>query len=77
MKIESSRHAVLIFDWDDTICPSSFVDQWKIEHFKELPLHVRNDFIRRLCLFHAREREDGPEVWKLFTISNTLHLYAA
>ena len=32
---------MLIFDWDDTICPSSFVDQWKVEHIRELPLHVR------------------------------------
>jgi len=35
---------VIIFDWDDTICPSSFVDKWKIENYKELPLHVRNIF---------------------------------
>jgi len=40
----SQRHAVLIFDWDDTICPSSFVDQRNIEHFKDLPLHFQNLF---------------------------------
>lgn len=34
------RRAVLIFDWDDTICPSSFVDKSQIENFKDLPLHV-------------------------------------
>jgi hypothetical protein len=34
------RNPVLIFDWDDTILPSSFVDKWNIEHFDELPLHV-------------------------------------
>lgn len=33
---------VIIFDWDDTLCPSSFVDKWKIERYNELPLHVRN-----------------------------------
>jgi len=33
---------VIIFDWDDTICPSSFVDQWEIETFNDLPLHVQN-----------------------------------
>jgi len=35
---------VIIFDWDDTICPSSFVDKWKIENHKDLPLHVKNIF---------------------------------
>lgn len=38
------RRSVLIFDWDDTICPSSFVDQWKIEHFQDLPEHVSQSF---------------------------------
>lgn len=36
----NDNSSVLVFDWDDTICPSSFVDQWKVENFKELPLHV-------------------------------------
>jgi hypothetical protein len=40
MMDQSDRRAVLIFDWDDTILPSSFVDQWNIEHFEELPAHV-------------------------------------
>jgi len=35
---------VIIFDWDDTICPSSFVDQYKIDNFKDLPLHYKNLF---------------------------------
>lgn len=35
---------VIIFDWDDTICPSSFVDQWKLETFKDLPVHFQNLF---------------------------------
>ena len=35
-----SKLAVIIFDWDDTICPSSFVDQFKVDNFSELPLHV-------------------------------------
>mmetsp|Transcript_22410 Transcript_22410/g.21544 ORF Transcript_22410/g.21544 Transcript_22410/m.21544 type:complete len:283 (-) Transcript_22410:246-1094(-) len=29
---------VLIFDWDDTICPSSFVDRCKVESYKDLPI---------------------------------------
>jgi len=35
---------VIIFDWDDTICPSSFVDQCKIESSKDLPLYLKNIF---------------------------------
>jgi hypothetical protein len=30
----------IIFDWDDTICPSSFVDRYGIEHIDHLPSHV-------------------------------------
>jgi len=45
--MNSDRRAVLIFDWDDTICPSSFVDKSQIETFDDLPLHV--SFMTRLC----------------------------
>lgn len=40
----SSYVAVIIFDWDDTICPSSFVDQYKVESYNDLPLHCQNLF---------------------------------
>lgn len=40
----SKPKKVIIFDWDDTICPSSFVDQMKVESFKDLPLHFQNQF---------------------------------
>uniref|UniRef100_A0A7S2UH45 Uncharacterized protein n=1 Tax=Attheya septentrionalis TaxID=420275 RepID=A0A7S2UH45_9STRA len=40
----STPNKVIIFDWDDTICPSSFVDQHKVERFNELPLHFQNLF---------------------------------
>lgn len=30
----------IIFDWDDTICPSSFVDRFQIEVFEDLPVRV-------------------------------------
>ena len=32
--------AVLIFDWDDTICPSTFIDKFKVDSFKDLPGYV-------------------------------------
>eukprot|EP00547_Thalassionema_nitzschioides_P010229 CAMPEP_0194227084 /NCGR_PEP_ID=MMETSP0156-20130528/42677_1 /TAXON_ID=33649 /ORGANISM="Thalassionema nitzschioides, Strain L26-B" /LENGTH=263 /DNA_ID=CAMNT_0038959557 /DNA_START=521 /DNA_END=1312 /DNA_ORIENTATION=- len=38
------RQPILIFDWDDTILPSSFVDQWNIEHVNELPPHFQKLF---------------------------------
>jgi len=41
----TKHRAVIIFDWDDTICPSSFVDQWKFDTFRELPLHFQNIFL--------------------------------
>lgn len=40
----SKGSKVIIFDWDDTICPSSFVDQFKVDNFSELPLHYQNLF---------------------------------
>jgi hypothetical protein len=32
---------VIIFDWDDTICPSSYFDRQEIERANELPVRVR------------------------------------
>jgi hypothetical protein len=43
---------VLIFDWDDTICPSSFVDQFQVERFKDLPVHVSDWNDRSPMLSH-------------------------
>lgn len=34
----SSSEKVLIFDWDDTLCPSSFVDRCKVESYRDLPI---------------------------------------
>lgn len=31
---------VIIFDWDDTICPSSFFDRQQIENMDDLPASV-------------------------------------
>ena len=31
---------VLVFDWDDTICASTFVDSYQIDHISELPSDV-------------------------------------
>jgi len=39
-----NQNKVIIFDWDDTICPSSFVDQIKAESLHDLPLHYQNVF---------------------------------
>ena len=33
-------NAVLIFDWDDTICPSTFIEKFKVDSFRELPGYV-------------------------------------
>lgn len=36
------KQSVIIFDWDDTICPSSFVDECNIQGINDLPLHYQN-----------------------------------
>jgi hypothetical protein len=45
MGVPSQRpaNAVLIFDWDDTICPSSFIEKFKVDSFHELPAYVSSD----------------------------------
>lgn len=55
---------VLIFDWDDTICPSSFVDQYAIEHISELPQDVQELFhtLARCAERCLREAENYGEV---------------
>jgi hypothetical protein len=35
---------VIIFDWDDTILPSSFVDKCQVDNVNELPQHFRSLF---------------------------------
>lgn len=32
---------VIVFDWDDTICPSSYVDKIRADRYKDLSVHVR------------------------------------
>ena len=40
MQLRRDSSKVIIFDWDDTICPSSFVDKCSINLYRDLPLHV-------------------------------------
>jgi len=42
MHFEDIASKVLVFDWDDTICPSTFVDCYQIDHISELPQDVRS-----------------------------------
>jgi len=41
-KSKQEKMKVIVFDWDDTLCPSSFVDKCKVENVKDLPLHYQN-----------------------------------
>jgi hypothetical protein len=53
----SSEHVnskVLIFDWDDTICPSTFVDSYQIDHINQLPLDVSEDGEQRSAALSGR-----------------------
>jgi len=38
------KNKVIIFDWDDTICPSTFVDRGKVDKYQDLPLHLQQTF---------------------------------
>mmetsp|Transcript_29778 Transcript_29778/g.45577 ORF Transcript_29778/g.45577 Transcript_29778/m.45577 type:complete len:343 (+) Transcript_29778:123-1151(+) len=40
--MNNNKNKVIIFDWDDTICPSTFVDQCQIQRFTDFPLHFQN-----------------------------------
>ena len=40
----NSDRAIIIFDWDDTILPSSFVDRANAENLSELPQQFHNLF---------------------------------
>jgi len=40
-KSESNTPKAIIFDWDDTICPSTFVDSYKVEAFVDFPMDVQ------------------------------------
>lgn len=44
MSHSSSDNAMLIFDWDDTILPSSFVDKSQADNLNELPQQYRGIF---------------------------------
>jgi hypothetical protein len=37
---QSADDKVIIFDWDDTICPSSFVDRFRVEQVDDIPTKV-------------------------------------
>jgi hypothetical protein len=46
----------LIFDWDDTIFPSTFVDRHEADHFSDFPANVR----RPVSGFAASVLERAP-----------------
>ena len=44
MSTPPSNNAVIIFDWDDTILPSSFVDKVQADTFRDLPQQYHSIF---------------------------------
>ena len=51
LSLTSISRTVIIFDWDDTICPSTFVDQFKVDTFSDLPPHVSFPHHIKSCRF--------------------------
>lgn len=61
---------VIIFDWDDTICPSSFVDQFGINTYKDLPLHTQN-LLHDICICAKRCLEAAAKYGQVIIITNS------
>lgn len=37
----SKNCRVILIDWDDTLCPSTFVDRYQVDNVNNMPAHVR------------------------------------
>eukprot|EP00934_Nitzschia_sp_Nitz4_P007736 Nitzschia sp. Nitz4//scaffold1_size375055//9179//10704//NITZ4_000205-RA/size375055-augustus-gene-0.703-mRNA-1//-1//CDS//3329540832//7726//frame0 len=61
---------VIIVDWDDTILPSTFVDRWRIENFKDLPLHFQN-LLGELSRCADRFLEEASKYGEVIIITNS------
>lgn len=56
------RLKVIIFDWDDTICPSSFYDRQQMENMDALPESVScNEMF--LAVLADLLRRENRDVW--------------
>lgn len=65
-----SSDKVLIFDWDDTICPSSFVDRCKVESYKDLPAENQR-LIDTLAECAAKCLETASQYGQVIIITNS------
>lgn len=59
---QRASQAVLIFDWDDTICPSTFIDKFKVDSYHELPGYVSTN---RQIVDELEEARDGVDPSRL------------
>eukprot|EP00977_Amphora_coffeiformis_P000675 scaffold145_cov173-Amphora_coffeaeformis.AAC.16 len=58
---QKAPSAVLIFDWDDTICPSTFVEKFKVDSFKELPGNGNVRSSGKMC---RQVLKGGIKIWR-------------
>jgi len=70
MPFRELANKVLVFDWDDTICPSTFVDNYQIENIKELPLDVQELF-HELALCAERCLKEAEKYGEVIIITNS------
>lgn len=66
----SNRCKVIIVDWDDTILPSTFVDRWQIDNFRDLPIHFQN-LLGELSLCADRFLEAASKHGEVIIITNS------
>mmetsp|Transcript_28122 Transcript_28122/g.68483 ORF Transcript_28122/g.68483 Transcript_28122/m.68483 type:complete len:248 (-) Transcript_28122:287-1030(-) len=69
-RTKGNSHKVIIVDWDDTILPSTFVDRYKIDNSKELPLHFQN-LLTELSLCADKFLYEASKYGEVIIITNS------
>lgn len=69
-RTDRDGNTVIIFDWDDTICPSTFVDQHRIQSIHDLPLHYQN-FFNEIGKVAEKCLEEAAKFGEVIIITNS------
>jgi len=66
---QSTADRVIIFDWDDTICPSTFVAKVDVATYKDLPQHFQNIF-DELCKCAVKVLTEASKLGEVIIITS-------